>query len=100
METLETSLKSLAKSVDVFQIFSQIYSEDVKFRTILFLCKNNAASIRQIARHVGISHKNLAAYLDYLESKGIAKVLYNKPNMKLYGLSDKASLLRNLLKQV
>jgi len=82
----------------VFKIFSEIYGGDVKFLALMYLCNNGAASIREIARYVGISHKNLSLHLDYLASKGAVEVVYSKPNLKLYRASAKLSSLENLFK--
>jgi len=81
----------------VFEVFLKMYADDVDLLTVVFLCRREVASLREIARHVGMSHKNLATHLDRLVSKGIVELTYEKPNLKLYRLAAKASVIKPLL---
>ena len=83
---------------DLSMLYKIIFGDDVRFLTLNFLCNKDCASIREIARNVGISHKNLVKYLDFLVDKGALEVVYSSLNIKLYKLSQKASILRKFSK--
>ncbi|MCS7141122.1 MAG: ArsR family transcriptional regulator [Candidatus Nitrosocaldus sp.] len=82
------------ESVMLWRIFSTIYSEDVVFNILAYLCKKKQGSTREIARYVGISHKNLAKYLEILVEKGMVEIAYDKPNLRVYRLRDDISILK------
>jgi predicted transcriptional regulator len=82
--------------VYVFMFFRLIFAEDVRFKIIDVLAKREGANLREIARCVGISHKNLARYLDCLIKKGVIDAYPVGLGMKVYRLSPKYDLLRKL----
>ncbi len=84
--------------VYVFMFFRLIFAEDVRFKVIDVLAKREGANLREIARCVGISHKNLARYLDCLVKKGVVDVYPVGIGMRVYRLSPKYDLLRTLQK--
>lgn len=83
---------------EILSIGAAVFGEDVKYSIIKFLCSRKAASVREIARNVGMSHKNLLKYLDFLERRGVVSVVYSGPNIRLYSLSERASILARLLR--
>lgn len=85
---------------ELFNIFRNVFGTDIKFLVILYLCKVEVASIRNIAKHVNISHKNLAHHLDYLESKGVVEIVYNARNLKLYRLSRNLNMFKTMIKSL
>ena len=84
--------------VDVFMFFKLIFADDVRFKIVDVLAKREGANLREIARCVGISHKNLSRYLEYLVKKGVIDVFPVGIGMKVYRLAPKYDLLRSLEK--
>jgi predicted transcriptional regulator len=80
--------------LDVVRI---IWGEDINYSILKFLCSTEVASIRETARHVGMSHKNLIKYLDSLVKKDIIEVSYSSSNIRLYKISQRAGILRKML---
>jgi len=83
---------------DLSRLCKTIFGDDMRFLTLKFLCNRDCASIREIAKNVGMSHKNLVKYLDFLVNKGALEVVYSSSNIRLYKLSQKASILKKFLK--
>jgi len=79
------------------EFLKQTYKDNVKFRIIVELCKIEGASLRELARKVGISHSNLAKHLDFLVEKGVVEYFYASPRVKVYRLSKKYQKLRDIL---
>jgi|GEM_PF-3103354 len=79
---------------EAFRILLIAYSDDIKFQILKHLCEKEVASMREIAKNVGISPKNVTKYLDQLQLKGIVEVVYSRSNIKLYRLTEEASLIK------
>ncbi|MEM3404495.1 MAG: winged helix-turn-helix domain-containing protein [Nitrososphaeria archaeon] len=79
---------------EAFRILIMAYSDDIKFQILKCLCEKEVASMREIARCVGISPKNITKYLDQLQLKGIVEVAYSRSNIKLYKITEEASLIK------
>ena len=77
--------------------FQNVFGDDIKFAILRFLCHRKAASVREIARGVGMSHKNVLKYLDFLASKEVVEIAYQTPHVKLYRLSRRAAILERVL---
>ena len=84
--------------VYVFMFFRQVFAEDVRFKIIDVLASREGANLREIARNVGISHKNVSRYLEVLVKKGIIEVYPVGIGMRVYKLSSKYDLLRKVRK--
>jgi DNA-binding transcriptional ArsR family regulator len=91
-------LSSNDNYVYIFTFFRLIFGDDVRFKIIDVLSKREGANLREIARCVGISHKNLSRYLECLVKKGVVDVFPVGIGMKVYRLSPKYDLLRKLEK--
>ena len=81
----------------IVDFLKQIYKDNIKFKIICELCKIEGASLRELARKVGISHSNLSKHLDFLVRKGVVEYFYASPRVKVYRLSKKYEQLKNLL---
>jgi len=60
----------LSESEMLFKLFSHLYCEDIKFMILEALSVREGASMRELARIVGIHHKNLSKYLEELIGGG------------------------------
>ena len=78
-------------------LFQNVFGDDIRFAILKFLCGKKAASVREISRGVGMSHKNVLKYLDYLASKEVVEIAYQTPHVKLYRLARRASILERVL---
>jgi predicted transcriptional regulator len=83
---------------DLFRLYEKIFGNDIRFLILKFLSNRDCASIREIARNVGMSHKNLVKYLDHLVDSDALEVVYTSSNIKLYKLSQNSSMLKKLFK--
>jgi DNA-binding HxlR family transcriptional regulator len=90
----------LSESEMLFKLFSSVYCEDVKFRILEALSVREGTSLRQLARVVGIHHKNLSKYLEELSRKGVVESFEINPRMWVYRLSRECEFLREFFKQV
>jgi len=79
---------------NLLSLFEVIFKNDVRFRIIVILSNREAAGLREIARNAGISHKNLAKYLDTLIQKGIVETYPVGVRNRAYRLATKYSYLR------
>jgi len=79
------------------EVFQSVFGDDIKFAILKFLCGKKAASVREIARGVGMSHKNVLKYLEFLASKDVVEIAYQTPHVKLYRLSRRAAILERVL---
>ncbi|GBF09366.1 hypothetical protein apy_10910 [Aeropyrum pernix] len=70
-----------------------MYQNDAKIRILLYLADlERPASIRKIARNVGMSHKNVIKHLDELKNVGLVEVAYKQSNLTLYKITDNIRL--------
>lgn len=81
--------------VDFFQL---IFNESISFKIVVTLAKRDGANLREIARNVGISHKNLYKYLEELMRKGAIEAYPVGLRRKVYRLASKYEFLRDFLK--
>ena len=79
-------------------MFELIFHDDVRFRVLRALSCREAAGLRELARLVGIHHKNLRKYLDDLISKGIVDSFKVNPVVKAYRLSDRYRFLKKFFR--
>ena len=82
---------------EILSLFESIFRTDVRFRIIVILSNREAACLREIARNAGISHKNLAKYLEILGQKGIVEAYPVGIRNKVYRLTPKYGFLRQFL---
>jgi len=90
----------LSESERLFKLFSSVYCEDVKFMILEALSVREGTSMRELARTVGIHHKNLSKYLEELSGKGALESFEVNPRMRVYRLSRECEFLRGFFKQV
>ena len=83
---------------EIMELFETLFRNDIKFRILSVLSNREGACLREIARNVGISHKNLVKYLDTLSQKGIIEVYPVGIRYKVYRLSPKYDFVRQVLK--
>ena len=83
---------------EIMELFETLFRNDIKFRILSVLSNREGACLREIARNVGISHKNLVKYLDTLSQKGIVEVYPVGIRYKVYRLSPKYDFVRQVLK--
>jgi predicted transcriptional regulator len=89
--------QSAANAPDVLAFFMMIFRSDVRFKVVLVLAKREGACLSEIARNVGMSHKNLAKYLEVLMQNGIVEAYSVGMRDRVYRLANKYSFLRQLL---
>jgi len=95
---LTVSEQKDSEITELCKLYAILFKDDMKYMILKFLSSKDVASIREIAKNVGMSHKNLAKYLDFLVNKGFLEVVYSGPNIKLYKLSQKALIFKKFLK--
>jgi DNA-binding transcriptional ArsR family regulator len=81
-------------SYQVFNFFRSIYREDVRYKIIHALSKKELATLRGLARQVGLSHKNLRKYLNQLIENGIVESYPVGVRMRIYRLSKQCDLIK------
>jgi predicted transcriptional regulator len=81
----------------ILDLIRIIWGDGINYLILKFLCNTEVASIRETARHVGMSHKNLIKYLDSLVKKDVIEVSYSSTNIRLYRISKRAGILRKML---
>jgi len=84
-------------NIDMVSFFVTVFQADVRFKIVATLSNREAAGLREIARKVGISHKNLVKYLQTLEEKGIIETYPIGIRNKVYRLSPKYDYMRQFL---
>ena len=82
---------------ELLSLFESVFRNDVRFRVMVILSNREGACLREIARNVGISHKNLSKYLDILTQKGVVEVYPIGTRNRVYKLASKYSYLRSFL---
>ena len=82
---------------DLLKFFLTIFQTDVRFRIVATLSSREGAGLREIARHVGISHKNLAKYLQDLEEKGVLETYPIGVRNRVYRLAPKYGFVKRSL---
>ena len=80
----------------VYQFFERIFKENVQFKVIQILSRREGACLRELARNVGMSHKNLAKYLQILVEKGVIDSVPVGLRDRIYKLNANYSFLREL----
>lgn len=83
----------------LFKLFYSVYCNDVKFRILEALARREGVSMRELARIVGICHKNLNKYLEELCKNGIVEYFMANPRMRVYRLSRECEILKELFKK-
>ena len=83
--------------LEILSLFETIFKTDVRFKIIVTLSNREGAGLREIARNVGISHKNLTKYLETLEQKEILQTYPIGVRNKAYKLSPKYEFVRQYL---
>ncbi len=100
-ELEDPSLEALLKNRyfhEFMGVYVSIFGDDVRYSIIKFLCTRRSASGREIARNVGMSHKNVAKYLEDMTKKGVLEVSYEGHNIRLYVISPRAAILEKLFR--
>ena len=83
----------------VARLLRALEGECAKVRVLRLLAARGPLSMREVARGLGLSFKTAARHLEELEEAGLVRVLYGRPNMKLYHLSELALRLEGALRQ-
>ena len=83
---------------ELCKLYAILFKDDIKYMILKFLSSKDVASIREISRNVGMSHKNLAKYLDFLVRNDALEVVYSSPTIKLYKLSQRGSIFKKFYK--
>lgn len=84
---------------EIFQVFKLVFCEDVRFRILKALSLREAVGLRELARLVGIHHKNLRKYLEDLIGKGVVVAFNVNPVVKAYRLSEEYDFLRKFFQE-
>jgi DNA-binding transcriptional ArsR family regulator len=79
------------------RFFRTVFANDVRFKIIMCLANREGACLREIARDVGISHKNLSKYLDKFMHKGVVEAFPVGLRSRVYRLATKYDFLRESL---
>jgi predicted transcriptional regulator len=87
-------MQSGVSAPDILSLFETVFAGDVRFRIIVILSNREGAGLREIARNAGISHKNLAKYLELLMQKGVIESYPIGVRNRVYRLSTKYDYLR------
>ena len=90
-------LQSGINAPDVLAFFETIFRNDVRLKIVVILSNREGACLREIARNAGISHKNLAKYLEVLSQKGVVESYPVGARNIVYKLSNRYDYLRELL---
>ena len=91
---LERQKNAELSGTEMFAFFEIVFKTDIRFKIIVELSNREAACLREISRNVGISHKNLAKYLETLEQKGVVETYPVGVRNKVYRLAPKYSYVR------
>ena len=83
---------------DIVKVIKLIFGKDVKFKIIECLCKK-AATLRELAKCVGIAPKNLKKYLNELESKGIVTKIEVSGRFYVYMLRREYEWLKEVFEK-
>jgi DNA-binding transcriptional ArsR family regulator len=81
----------------VFRFFEIVFKDDVRFKIITILLHREGACLRELARNVGMSHKNLAKYLEVLVGKGVVDLIPVGIRDKIYRLNPNYVFLREVM---
>lgn len=82
----------------LIEFLVKVYKDNVHFKIICELCKIEGASLRELARKVGIAHSNMAKHLDTLIKNGVVESFKINPRMRVYRLSQKFQPLKTVLR--
>jgi DNA-binding transcriptional ArsR family regulator len=93
-ERIEKVQLSDVSTLDVLAFFELIFRTDVRFRIISCLANREGACLREIARNVGMSHKNLAKYLEKLMQKGVLEAFPVGLGGRVYKLANKYEFVK------
>jgi len=83
---------------ELISLIKSVWGEDVRFRVLKELANREGATMRELARRVGISHKNLAKYLQALNEKGVIDFFEPGSKARVYRLSQRWAFLAELLR--
>lgn len=88
---------SEASVLDVVTLFRTVFRNDVRFKILTCLANREGANLREIARNVSLSHKNLAKYLKKLMQEGVVEAFPVGLRSRVYRLNAKYDFLREFL---
>ena len=83
--------------VTMMPFFEAMFKNDIRFRIVVTLSKREAAGLREIARSVGISHKNLSKYLEELKQEGVIDTFQIGLRNKVYKIALRYDFVRKFL---
>ena len=81
-----------------FSLAKLLLRDDISFKIIVALSQREGLGLRELARSVGISPKNLYKYLEELTAKNVVRSFQVSPRMKIYALREEYAFLRDLLR--
>lgn len=81
-----------------FSLTKLLLRNDINFRIVVALSQREGLGLRELARTVGMSPKNLYKYLEELSEKNIVRSFHVSPRMKIYTLGDEYGFLRDLFR--
>jgi len=81
---------------DVFDALRMVFDEDIRLRIIAMLAEREEASLRELARSLGVAHKSLARYLDELTEKGIVETFEPEAARRAYRIAGQHAYLKEL----
>ena len=74
-----------------------VFNDDISLKTVRELCRNEGATLRLLARKVGVSYSKMAKTLESLMSVGIVECINVDSNMKKYKLMKDFEMLKLFL---
>jgi len=101
-ESLRIKYDDKLKDIDLntlllLDLTRNVFKDDVLLKTVRELCRNEGATLRLLARKVGVSYSKMAKTLDGLMSVGIVDCINLNGNMKKYKLMKDFEMLKQLL---
>jgi len=87
-----------SNAIEMLAFFNDLFKGDIRIKIVATLSRREGAGLREIARSVGISHKNLQKHLEVLEEKGIVQAFPIGPLRNVYKLSPRYNYLRQFFK--
>jgi len=81
----------------LLELAKSMFKEDLSFRTIAELCKNEEVTLREIARRVGVPYSKMSKILQNLINVGVIEYISIDKNMRKYRLKKDFESLKRLL---
>ncbi len=81
----------------LLELAKSMFKEDLSFRTITELCKNEEVTLREIARRVGVPYSKMSKILQKLINVGVIEYISINKNMRKYRLKKDFESLKRLL---